>query len=474
MPDDPQRLRIICYMTDGFVGNDMQIIDYIRKNRGRARMFPFGIGNSVNRFLLEQMAREGRGAAEIVTLDMSQEQLNQLWDSQDAGNATEQEQAINRRINSMSSASNAAERFYRRIAQPVLLNPEVSWNGLPVADVYPRQIPDVFTSGPVVLRGRYTGAADGYITVSGILRGKPWQQKIHVKFPESNSAGAGLPSLWARARIEELQSRDWLGAQSGNPDAAIKEQIVQTALNYRLMSQFTSFVAVQEKVVNRGGVQQTVDVPIELAEGLDRQGVGSSARRARNSGGSFRVAAGQRFSGRAGDPLISVEAPSDAKRVVALLPGGEVKKLLWNVENHKWEARFDIPTYAPEGEYSITVIVVRHDDKRTRLVLRYHVDMTAPQGKGAARVAGSSQGRSASQPQRSLHLELEASAGTARVMALLPWGDKVEMKAGSNARNRFATVVQPPPHWTSSQGAVTYILTDRAHNRTSVTVDLSK
>src|SRR5262249_14782454 len=61
LPDDPERLRIVCYMTDGYVGDDMQILDYIRRHRGRARMFPFGIGNSVDRFLIDGMAREGRG-----------------------------------------------------------------------------------------------------------------------------------------------------------------------------------------------------------------------------------------------------------------------------------------------------------------------------------------------------------------------------------------------------------------------------
>src|SRR5580765_8021228 len=99
-------------MTDGYVGNDMQIIDYIQKNRGRARMFPFGVGNSVNRFLIDGMATEGCGAAEYVSL-------------QDDGKT-------------------AAQKFYRRIAKPLLMDIGVAWNGLPVADVFPRHIPDLF------------------------------------------------------------------------------------------------------------------------------------------------------------------------------------------------------------------------------------------------------------------------------------------------------------------------------------------
>src|SRR5262249_44852905 len=119
LPDDPGRLRIVCYMTDGYVGNDMQILDYIRQHRGRARMFPFGVGNSVNRFLIEGMAREGRGAAEYVNLH-------------DSGEAV-------------------ASTFYRRIAKPLLLDIHVDWNGLPVEEVYPPPIPHLLPPRPVLL-----------------------------------------------------------------------------------------------------------------------------------------------------------------------------------------------------------------------------------------------------------------------------------------------------------------------------------
>ncbi len=242
MPDDPDRLRIICFMTDGYVGNDMQIIDYVKKNRGRARMFPFGVGTSVNRFLIEGMAREGRGAAEFVDLN-------------DPGEAS-------------------AARFYHRVASPLLRDISVDWNGVAVEDVYPKQIPDLFSAGPVVLKGRYTQAAEGDIVVHGLLRGKPWSQTVHVSLPAVKPEGAALATLWAREKIEDLQSEDWLGAQLGNPKPEIKEQIVATALEYRLMSQFTSFVAVENRVVNVGGKSRRLDVPVEMPQGVSYDGLG--------------------------------------------------------------------------------------------------------------------------------------------------------------------------------------------------------
>ncbi len=235
LPDDPNRLRIVCYMTDGFVGNDMQIIDHIQKNRGRARMFPFGVGNGVNRFLIDNMAVEGKGAAEYVTL-------------QDDGKA-------------------AAARFYRRIAKPLLMNITVDWNGLPVEDVFPRQIPDLFTAGPIILKGRYTKAASGDIVIHGLLRGQPWSQRVHVDLPAQNADGGQIATLWARERIEDLQRRDWMGAQRNTPDPAIQQTIIATALEYRMMSQYTSFVAVEQRVINQGGRSIRIDVPVESAKG---------------------------------------------------------------------------------------------------------------------------------------------------------------------------------------------------------------
>lgn len=241
LPDDPDRVRILCYMTDGFVGNDMQILDYIGKNRGRTRVFPLGVGNSVNRFLIEGMAREGRGQAEYVTLNAPGEV--------------------------------AAARFYRRVADPLLLDIGVDWNGLPVEDIYPKHIPDVFSAAPILLKGRYTRPGAGEITVRGTLRGRPWSQTLRVDFPAARQEGQAIATLWARARIDDLQNQDWLGAQTGNRTAGITEQIVNTALEYRLMSQHTSFVAVEEKVVNVGGRQRTVDVPVEMPEGVAYEGI---------------------------------------------------------------------------------------------------------------------------------------------------------------------------------------------------------
>src|SRR5205823_5242457 len=121
-------------------------------------------------------------------------------------------------------------------------------------------------------------------------------------------------------------------------------------VQYHLMTQYTSFVAVDERSITKGGPAETVAVPVENPEGVSYQGVFGNNGRASSS-----------LYARAGDPLINVTAPADAAQVIAILPGGEVKRLRFIERENRWQARFDIPTYAAEGDYAIQVIIVKRD-----------------------------------------------------------------------------------------------------------------
>src|SRR6202035_4954750 len=79
--------------------------------------------------------------------------------------------------------------------------------------------------------------------------------------------------LWARTRIDDLMSQDFNGAQRGTMKEDVKQNIIQLGLNYRLMTQFTSFVAVEEMIVTDGGQPRRIDVPVEVPEGVNRAGV---------------------------------------------------------------------------------------------------------------------------------------------------------------------------------------------------------
>jgi len=280
--DSQQHIRIVCFMTDGYVGNDGEIISEIKKHPN-ARVFSFGIGSSVNRFLLDKMAEEGRGEVEYVSL-------------QDDGSA-------------------AAKRFHERVRSPLLTDVSIDWNGLPVADVYPQRIPDLFSAKPVVLYGRFTGAAQGTIKLKGKSSGREVVREIAVNFPEREANNDALATLWARNRIDDLMSQDWQGVQQGNAKADVKETITQLGLEYRLMTQFTSFVAVEEMIVTDGGQPKRVDVPIEMPEGVSREGVFGEEEQRGYAYGSFNVGGGSGIGYGQNRPVYRKSRPVTGKEV---------------------------------------------------------------------------------------------------------------------------------------------------------------
>ncbi len=240
-PSDSQdHLRVVCFATDGYVGNDLEIIGEVQKHTN-ARVFAFGIGTSVNRFLIEGMARAGRGESEVVTLN--------------------------------DKADIAAKRLYERLRAPLLTDIAIDWGGLPVTDVYPQAFPDLFSGKPLIISGRYTSAGSGTIRLLGKRASENFVREIPVRFTADAATHDVLPGFWARRKIDALMSQDWSGLQSGNMKPELQKQITQLGLDYRLMTQFTSFVAVEERVVTEDGKPRRVDVPVEMPEGVTYEGV---------------------------------------------------------------------------------------------------------------------------------------------------------------------------------------------------------
>ena len=463
IPLDRDRLRVVVYLTDGYVDNDREVIAFLRENRGTTRVFPFGMGNSVNRFLLDNMAREGRGAVEYVTVGESRQEFEAKWNAEDNDPALieKHERERLKKLGASGQEQSAVERFYQRIATPVLVDPQIDWGDLPVAEVQPEVVPDLFENGPVVVTGRFTKAAQGEVVLRGWAGKKRVEQRLRVDFGAAQTDNPALETLWAREKIGALQAQDYGGAQNGTPDATIKDQIVQTALDHDLMTQWTSFVAVEQKVVNPGGENQKNDVPVEIPDGVDYQGATGVSPATPNPSTRYSLGNGNRFAARPGDPLIRIGAPQNARRVLAILPDGQILPLSWNSQTKAWEARFDVPGYVADGAYRVAVIIERADGKRSRFELIYRVDTQGPRGDASLRVRGSR-----------ATLQLAAGADVSRVTAILPWNARVELRRGALA-SAWIGAVEVPQNWRDQAARVRFILTDAAHNRTEIEVDWS-
>ena len=230
-PHDRERLRLVSFMTDGYIGNEAQIFGEIYQRLGDARIFSFGVGTSVNRHLLEGMARLGHGAVAYVGLD--------------------------------DSAGEAVDLFYKRISHPAMTDIEIDWGGMQVSDVYPREIPDLFVGRPVVLTGRFEGDGLADIRVTGRCGAEEREIVLTADLEDESATHAGIPSVWARTQIRHLADR-----MTYSDDFELPSQIREVAFEYNLMSKYTSFVAVDSKTITAGDHGITLAVPVPMPVGV--------------------------------------------------------------------------------------------------------------------------------------------------------------------------------------------------------------
>jgi len=241
-PVDPERRRVIVFLTDGAVGNEDQVLRELRRSLNGARVFAFGIGSAVNRFLLDKLAEVGRGTVEYV------------FPGQDI--------------------ADAVQRFQNRAAFPVLYDLELDWGGMPISDVYPSPIPDLYAGQPLTILGRFYAVGETQVRLKGKTRQGTHEQVENITWPESTLEQADLSivlaQVWARARIDALMTKE---RDDPKQRATVRDEILGVALVHHLVSPYTALIAVEERQTKHEGrdVAETVVVPIHLPQGTHRE-----------------------------------------------------------------------------------------------------------------------------------------------------------------------------------------------------------
>jgi Ca-activated chloride channel family protein len=241
LPKAEDRSRTVVVVTDGYIGAERDVFGLIQENLNRTNVFTFGIGSSVNRYLIEGMARAGQGEPFVVT---------------DRGAAAE-----------------TANRFREYISAPVLTGASVEFDGFDAYDVEPPAIPDLFAKRPVIVTGKYRGAADGTVTLVGTGGEGSYRQVFDVSQIEPGEVNRAQRYLWARTRIARLSDY-----RAGSPDPDRQGEITSLGLTYNLLTEYTSFVAVLEEIRNPGGEAEEVKQPLPLPEGVSELAVGQYAK----------------------------------------------------------------------------------------------------------------------------------------------------------------------------------------------------
>ncbi len=226
------RLRIVSFMTDGYIGNEAQILREIRNRLGNARIFAFGIGSSVNRYLITSMGVEGNGASAVITLN--------------------------------EDPKTAVDAFYEKVAHSPLAEIDIDWNGLQVCDIYPKRVGDLIVGKPVLVTGKFEGELPDSINVFGLTGDGSAEFPINVNVePGSHD---GIQFIWARNRIAELAMADIHA-----PGAERKAEMTQFSIDHSVLCRYTAFLAVDTLRKTTGPDGKSVQIAIPVPDSVNHE-----------------------------------------------------------------------------------------------------------------------------------------------------------------------------------------------------------
>lgn len=233
--------RTFIIATDGYVTVEKEAFDLVRNSLGKANFFAFGIGTSVNRYLIEGLAHAGQGEPFIVTDE--------------------------------KAAPAAADKFRKYITSPVLTDVNVTFPGFDAYDLAQDSYPDIFAERPVIIFGKYHGSPKGCITITGNNGDGVFMAKMDLVLQSPDASNSALRYLWAREKIRQLDDL----ANTGYSTQEVEDQVTKLGLEYNLLTNYTSFVAIDSEVRNQGGNAVTVKQPLPLPEGVSNYAVGGVA-----------------------------------------------------------------------------------------------------------------------------------------------------------------------------------------------------
>ena len=230
MPHEKDTSRSIVIVTDGYISAEKKAFTMIKENLNETNVFAFGIGSSVNRYLIEGIARAGKGEPFVVT--------------------------------EKGDAPYTAKKFKKYIESPVLTGITVDYSGFNAYSIEPLAIPDLMATRPIQIFGKWRGEPDGTITITGMGGAGEYKQTFDVAKTQPKDEHRALKYLWARTRVMELS--DYAGSMNGED---IRE-VTTLGLTYDLLTDYTSFVAVYEEIRNPEKESTDVTQPLPLPEGV--------------------------------------------------------------------------------------------------------------------------------------------------------------------------------------------------------------
>jgi Ca-activated chloride channel family protein len=208
---DPDRPLNVVILSDGMTEQKERalLMNLIAQRPSHARVFCIGIGNEINRSLLEQMAEDSGGLAAF--------------------------------ISGSDDFKRQAKAFRRKLMRPAADHLSLRFDGIEVYDVVPARLPNLYFGSPVRVYGRYKSAGDARITLTGQVQGRELKQTAVLPFPQKDASSPEIERMWARKQIDQLlKSAD----RQGNRPAVVDE-VVRLGETYSIVTEYTSFLVLE-------------------------------------------------------------------------------------------------------------------------------------------------------------------------------------------------------------------------------------
>jgi Ca-activated chloride channel family protein len=207
----PDRALNVVVLSDGLTEQQERqvLLQQIQARPGNTRVFCIGVGNDVNRPLLEQLAEDSGGLAAFIS---------------PGDNFTRQ-----------------ARAFRQKLMRPFAIGLEIQFAGVEVLDLEPARLPNLYSGAPVRLYGRYRGSGNAHVTVRGSINGQEFKQTAPLEFPKSDAANPEINRLWAWHRINRLlKDADRRGERS-----SVQGEIVRLGEDFSIATEYTSFIVLE-------------------------------------------------------------------------------------------------------------------------------------------------------------------------------------------------------------------------------------
>ena len=209
--NDSDRTLNVVILSDGMTEQKERraLLELIQSRPRNARVFCIGVGNEVNRPLLEQLAEDSGGLVAFISRG--------------------------------DDFSRQARAFRRKLMHPVATSIDIGFDGIQVYDVEPRILPNLYHGSPVRIYGRFKGSGKTRVSLKASVQGVEMNQTAELLFPGVDAGNPEIERMWASRRVDRLLKKaDRTGSRQ-----QVTDEIIRLAEEYSIVTEYTSFLVLE-------------------------------------------------------------------------------------------------------------------------------------------------------------------------------------------------------------------------------------